>query len=126
MFYEICIYEVKINKEEEFEDWEIETTLKVNSDNTISIKPIKDSWSREELHDLLGQHEYDKGIIDWKNFILEFCSEVNYPIVENWIEETVGVLYSNRQEVFTHLHIKTDKKDIFEEIELDYSLIKLF
>ena len=27
--------------------------LKVNPDNTINIKPIKDSWSREEVESLI-------------------------------------------------------------------------
>jgi len=29
---------------------------KVNSDNTINIKPIKDSWSREEVVHFLNQY----------------------------------------------------------------------
>lgn len=60
--------------------------LKVNSDNTINIKSDKDSWTLEELHDLLAKHEYDKGVIDWKNFIPELCNEIGYPIVEEWFE----------------------------------------
>ena len=60
--------------------------LKVNSDNTINIKSAKDSWTLEELHDLLAKHEYDKGVIDWKNFIPELCNEIGYPIVEEWFE----------------------------------------
>lgn len=33
--------------------------VKINSDNTINIKPIKDSWSREEVIELLHKYERD-------------------------------------------------------------------
>lgn len=32
-------------------------TLKVNQkDNTITIKPVKDSWNREEVRELIYEH----------------------------------------------------------------------
>ena len=50
--------------------------LKINPDNTINIKPIKDSWSREEVHKLLyNAIHYSKGKV--------------YPHDLEWIEENL-------------------------------------
>ena len=59
--------------------------LKINSkDNTITIKKIKDSWNREELINLISDHEYDKGIVDWEALVPALFSEVGYKLSENW------------------------------------------
>ncbi|XAI97293.1 hypothetical protein [Leptolyngbya phage Lbo-JY46] len=39
--------------------WCDNTKVKINSDNTINIKPIKDSWSRKEVVELLKLLEED-------------------------------------------------------------------
>jgi hypothetical protein len=57
---------------------------KVNSDNTINISPTKESWSKEELHDIIANHEYDKGVIDWMRLIPDLAREINYPLSDNW------------------------------------------
>lgn len=49
--------------------------LKINSDNTINIKPIKDSWSREEVRILLA------------DFALEHGTPSNRSAQTKWIEE---------------------------------------
>jgi hypothetical protein len=57
---------------------------KVNSDNTINISPTKESWSKEELHDIIAKNEYDKGVIDWNNLIIDLVKEINYPLSDKW------------------------------------------
>jgi hypothetical protein len=57
---------------------------KVNSDNTINISPTKESWTREELHDIIAKNEYDKGVIDWNNLIIDLVKEINYPLSDKW------------------------------------------
>jgi hypothetical protein len=54
-------------------EWEFQETLKVNpKDNTITIKKVKDSWSREEVINLLQQFNNDKsGVFDCTGWIEE-------------------------------------------------------
>jgi hypothetical protein len=56
----------------------------VNSDNTINISPTKESWSKEELHGIIANHEYDKGVINWMRLIPDLAREINYPLSDNW------------------------------------------
>ena len=57
-------------------------TLKINSDNTINIKPIKDSWSREEVIELLNKFAYD---VSGNGMLVTAQLKVN----EFWIEENL-------------------------------------
>ena len=62
--------------------------LKVNpKDNTITIRKVKDSWSREELHEIIANYDYDKGVIDWEKLIPALCKELDYPLNNNWINK---------------------------------------
>jgi len=45
------------------EMWDFVTKLKINPDNTITIKPTKDSWNREEAKSLIRQYREEA----WKN-----------------------------------------------------------
>lgn len=59
---------------------EIHLDIRVASDNTITIKPIKDSWSREEVIELLRQ--YNAHIINTNDEALG-PYQFNYWIKEN-------------------------------------------
>jgi len=78
----------------EYEQWTVfhgehnntptKTTLKVNPDNTINIKPIKDSWSREEvnqekeefIHLFFSKHYNKLSNINFTSqYIREWCKE---------------------------------------------------
>ena len=77
----------KVEVEYDFADHDLalfrdEITLKVNHDNTINIKPIKDSWSRED-------------IIKLKNKLISLSKEQQFKILDSvetfdkWIEENL-------------------------------------
>ena len=53
-------------------------TLKVNPDNTINIKPIKDSWSREEVKQLM-ELAYNEG----------YSTNGDVIDIDKWIEENL-------------------------------------
>lgn len=52
--------------------------LKINSDNTINIKPIKNSWSREEVVELLR-----------KSHCLKSISFIQNNSLDKWLEENL-------------------------------------
>lgn len=54
-----------------------EESLKTNPENTINIKPIKDSWSREEVIELI------------QRFNKESAGNVWFDTDEKWIEENI-------------------------------------
>lgn len=56
--------------------------LKVSSDNTITIKPIKDSWNREEVTELLEELFYDASQ-EKDGFYREYDS------LEDWIKQNL-------------------------------------
>ena len=58
-------------------DW---NTLKVDSDNTITIKKVKDTYSREEVINLL--YKYNDGIIDR-------YSQLTNKDLDKWIKENL-------------------------------------
>lgn len=48
------------------------SSLMINTDNTINVKPIKDSWSRDEVMKLLLDFNNDKpGIFDCNQWVKE-------------------------------------------------------
>lgn len=58
--------------------------LKINSDNTINIKTIKDSWSREEVIDnIYDFHKY------FNDKIIEKLGESCLIRIDKWIEENL-------------------------------------
>jgi len=61
------------------------TNLKVNSDNTITIKSIKDSWDREEVIELLNNFNEDVPSI------LKTSSDkiLSTPTMNKWIEQNL-------------------------------------
>lgn len=76
-------YESKnISDDEGF--FNLEDILKLNPDNTINIKPTKDSWSREEVKKLLFQ--YDTFILNYytKNQGLPLQKDI-----DKWIEQNM-------------------------------------
>lgn len=69
------------------EQWYLKEKLKVNPDNTINIKPTKDSWSREEVKQLLNKFSIDcfkiaKESVIWGE---------DYPqiVSDKWIEQNI-------------------------------------
>ena len=63
------------------------TRLKVNSHNEITIHPIKSSWTREEVTELLGRYgSYVSGEIMASDFS---CSESFSMTEEDWIEKNL-------------------------------------
>ena len=58
----------------------IDYNLKVDSNNTITIKKVKDSYSREEVINLL--YKYNDGIIDR-------YSQLTNKDLDNWIKENL-------------------------------------
>jgi hypothetical protein len=61
-----------------------EYKLKINSDNTINIKPIKDSWSREEVIELMKK-SIDRGMQLKKDYKLIHKKDH----IDKWIEENL-------------------------------------
>ncbi len=51
--------------------------LKIAKDNTITIKPVKDSWNRKELTDLVYQFNTTHG------------NMLPYSRISNWIEQNL-------------------------------------
>ena len=63
--------------------------LKVNSDNTINIKPIKDSWTREEVIEF-GLKCVNLGM-DLNNNPLPRLNEISgKEFYYNWIKENLN------------------------------------
>jgi len=61
--------------------------LKVNSHNEITIHPIKDNWTREEVTELLGRYgSYVAGEVMASDFS---CSESFSMTEEEWIEKNL-------------------------------------
>ena len=58
--------------------------LKINPDNTINIKPIKDSWNREEVIELMAKAFYTDCRV-WKNKYQDW-EEVDF---NEWIEKNL-------------------------------------
>jgi len=58
--------------------------LKINPDNTINIKPIKDSWNREEVIELMTKAFYTDCRV-WKNKYQDW-EEVDF---NEWIEKNL-------------------------------------
>ena len=78
MFGEVdCNY---CQKNEGYEKLYIEPRLKVDSNNTITIKKVKDSYSREEVINLL--YKYNDGIIDR-------YSQLTNKDLDKWIKENL-------------------------------------
>ena len=78
MFGEVdCNY---CQKNEGYEKLYIEPRLKVDSNNTITIKKVKDSYSREEVINLL--YKYNDGIIDR-------YSQLTNKDLNKWIKENL-------------------------------------
>ena len=84
--YDLCYYTPAGGIEccDKIDNWQ----LKVSKDNTITIKKVKDSWSREEVVTLClkMQHEYPK-------FVQESCYIPNMREIaewtNNWISENL-------------------------------------
>ena len=62
--------------------WRHDWRVKVKSDNTITIKKVKDSWNREEVIELLNKLVYD---IAGNSYILD----VNLKVKEWWLEQNL-------------------------------------
>lgn len=69
------------------EQWYSKEKLKVNPDNTINIKPTKDSWSREEVKQLLNKFSIDCFKIAKESVIWgEDCPQI---VSDKWIEQNM-------------------------------------
>ena len=79
-FYQCC---GNIYWENDMRDLKINefSFLKINPDNTISIKPIKESWTREEVEELLDNL--------WDNIMDNKYSKVNSKEYENWVKKNL-------------------------------------
>ena len=78
MFGEVdCNY---CQKNEGYEKLYVEPKLKIDSNNTITIKKVKDSYSREEVINLL--YKYNDGIIDR-------YSQLTNKDLDKWIKENL-------------------------------------
>lgn len=62
--------------------WTYVNRIKVKPDNTITIKKVKDSWSRAEVIELLNKLGYD---IAGNGYILD----VNLKVKQSWIERNL-------------------------------------
>ena len=60
-------------------DWTKYSILKINSDNTINIKPIKDSWGKKEVIELISKMRFD----------LDKTMVISNESFVNWIEENL-------------------------------------
>lgn len=62
--------------------------IKVNlKDNTITIKSVKNSWSREEIKQILEMYKSD--IDDSEIWNSDLLIHIHYPDINKWIEENL-------------------------------------
>lgn len=71
----------------EWLDKPLEYFPKINSDNTINIKPVKDSFSRDEVIALIEKYKLD--IDDSEKDMADFIINIHYPDVNTWIAKNL-------------------------------------
>ena len=61
--------------------------VKINQDNSINIKTAKDSFSRDEVIELIEKYKSD--IDDSEKDMADFIINIHYPDINTWIEQNL-------------------------------------
>ena len=51
-------FEIKSSKRDYFDEFDFKEWLKTNSKNEVSISPVKSSWTKEEVYDLVNKFSF--------------------------------------------------------------------
>lgn len=80
----------ELGKEDIFEDFEVETNLKINpKDNTITIKKVKDSWSKEDEDLRIAFEKFACAVYD-ENYNKDMSfKKISELMSKKWIKENL-------------------------------------